>query len=54
MNSDSMDDIMDSQAHLPPFNPNTPMISIPQNQWTEQQQRLVTLEASLRLQKNNY
>jgi hypothetical protein len=27
------------------------MISIPQNQWAEQQQRLVTLEASLRLQK---
>ena len=46
-----MDDIMDSRAHLPPFNSGTPMISIPQNQWTEQQQRLVTLEASLRLQK---
>ena len=46
-----MDDIMDSQAHVPPFNSGTPMISIPQNQWAEQQQRLVTLEASLRLQK---
>jgi hypothetical protein len=46
-----MDDILESRAHLPSFNPNTPMISIPQNQWTEQQQRLVTLEASLRLQK---
>ena len=46
-----MDDIMDSRAHLPPFNSGTPMISIPQNQWAEQQQRLVTLEASLRLQK---
>jgi hypothetical protein len=46
-----MDDVMDSRAHLPPFNSGNPMISIPQNQWAEQQQRLVTLEASLRLQK---